>query len=451
MKLPESFLKQMYDILNEEYDDFSEALDQDSSTSIRMNLAKPVMDWKELYAGEEIPWCKHGVVLNQRPSFTLDPKFHAGQYYVQEASSMVIYSVVSEIIESLKEPVVLDLCASPGGKSTAILDAMKGNGTLVCNEVIQSRVGPLIHNIMKWGYANAIVTNNDAAVFGKELQGEFDVLVVDAPCSGEGMFRKDRNAISEWSMDHVDHCSVRQQRILKDSINCLKENGYLIYSTCTYNEKENMNNVLWMEEEFQLESCVLSSFEHKAITTVNKGGSIGYQFYPHKTIGEGFFISVLRKKSTLHKSSAPNKGGLLDLSNDMYKVLSEWIGNHSDFRFGLSKSNDVFMYNKSTYEMVQRLLSKFRIRHSGIRAGQFKKLIFIPHHNLALGNNVDFACNIIELETENALSFLRKEMHKIDGPKGWNLVTHDGFGLGWIKNIGNRINNYLPKEFRVLK
>jgi NOL1/NOP2/sun family putative RNA methylase len=268
----------------------------DQVTSIRINKIKNGQ-WttgNEQY--EPVPWSSTGYYLSQRPSFTLDPLFHAGAYYVQEASSMFLEQALKQSVDLSKPLKVLDLCAAPGGKSTLIQSLISKESLLVSNELIKSRVNVLSENITKWGADNVIVTNNDPQHF-QRLQNYFDVIVVDAPCSGSGLFRKDPEAIKEWSENNVEHCCHRQKRILADVFPALKEGGVLIYSTCSYSIEEDEAIGDWMFEQLALGGLQLAIDDNwKIVKTVSEKNKIsGYRFYPDKLKGEGFFICVLRK------------------------------------------------------------------------------------------------------------------------------------------------------------
>jgi 16S rRNA C967 or C1407 C5-methylase (RsmB/RsmF family) len=233
-KLPIAFLDRM-NLEKEQLEAFLLALDAPTPTSIRLNTQKSC----ELFAFEEsIPWTLSGKYLKERISFTLDPQFHAGCYYVQEASSMLLEEAFKQIFASNQHLTILDLCAAPGGKSTHLLNLASSDSILVANEVISSRNSTLQYNIAKWGNANCIVTQNKPADFSS-FKKMFDLIVIDAPCSGEGMFRKDPNSINEWSIENVEICSARQTDILDSILPCLKDGGILIYSTCTYEQIEN--------------------------------------------------------------------------------------------------------------------------------------------------------------------------------------------------------------------
>ena len=444
-ELPKEFLSAIQNKLGKETDRFIESMDENPTIAIRKNLSKLT----HLTDEEIVPWAPHAHYLKERPNFTLDPLFHAGAYYVQEASSMFLYHVLKSLIPKPEQNMkILDLCASPGGKTTTILDYMKGNGLLVANEVIQSRIFPLIDNVIKWGYDNVVVTNNDGSTFGKKLPGFFDVIVVDAPCSGEGMFRKSENAIRDWNLENVELCSSRQRRILGDAISSLNRNGYLIYSTCTYNDEENIRNVEWLCNNFGLESIPIDSPKEWGIETIKLNDVSGYQFYPHKLKGEGYFISVLKSSQEREVGKMAQHSSLKVLDKNQRKVVEQWIDDSSNC-YSTSKG-EVYKYNESVYYHIHQLLQHTKVRYSGVKLGQVNKNIFIPNHALALENQGIYTGDSVLLEYEDAIGYLRKDLSKIDGsPKGWLKVTYQNMGIGWLKNLGNRINNYLPKEMRI--
>ena len=288
--------------------------------SIRLNPSKAGQRSTNNEQLEKVPWSSNGYYLPERPSFTLDPLFHAGAYYVQEASSMFLEEVLKQTVDLSKPLKVLDLCAAPGGKSTLIQSIISKESLLVSNEVIKTRVNILSENITKWGAANVIVTNNDPADFLR-LKNYFDVIVVDAPCSGSGLFRKDPNAITEWSESNVQLCAQRQQRILADIMPSLKDGGVLIYSTCSYSQQEDEAISDWLIEQFKparmtrsdgVESLRFKVDESWGIveTVSEKENAYGYRFYPDKVKGEGFFIAAFKKKSfDIEVKSNPARGG----------------------------------------------------------------------------------------------------------------------------------------------
>src|SRR5688572_13773005 len=287
--LPKEFEDTLRGKLGESFDHFLNSLQQPSPVSIRHNPYKPFN-----LEGEQIAWSKYGKYLRERPVFTLDPAIHAGAYYVQEASSMFLEQAITQAVDLTKPLRVLDLCAAPGGKSTHLLSLLNQESLLISNEVIRSRASILSENIQKWGHQNVIITNNDPEDFSK-LEGFFDVIVVDAPCSGEGLFRKDPDAMQEWSLANVDLCCKRQRRILADIWPALKTKGVLVYSTCTFNEQENEENLQWLQKQNDVEGVSLTIDKDWGIETVQVGKLKGYRCYPHKVKGEGFFLSAIRK------------------------------------------------------------------------------------------------------------------------------------------------------------
>src|SRR6478609_4586581 len=264
--------------------------------SLRLNPEKSMANgqWS---MDEQVPWCAPGRYISKRPSFTLDPLFHAGAYYVQEASSMFIWQAVKQLVGTDTQKKVLDLCAAPGGKST-LLASYFTDGLVVANEVIKSRASILVENITKWGSDHVIVTNNDPSHF-QSLPGYFDLMVIDAPCSGSGLFRKDPDAINEWSIDNVQLCSQRQQRILADILPALKEDGLLIYSTCSYSVEEDEAIADWLVDEMNMESREIAVDSAWGIVETRSAiqQAYGYRFYPNKLKGEGFFIAAFQKKN----------------------------------------------------------------------------------------------------------------------------------------------------------
>jgi len=285
--LPVDFIDSMRQELGGEAEQLFRALEGEQVTSIRLNDKKDILDFP--CDIEEVPWHEDGYYLLERPQFTLDPLFHAGCYYVQEASSMFIQQALDQYVDP--HSIVLDLCAAPGGKSTLISQHLGNQGLLIANEVVRQRVFVLSENIQKWGNGNTVVTHNDAAVFGEKTGHLFDCMLVDAPCSGEGMFRKDEEAREEWSVKNVHMCAERQRKILMDAWDALKPGGILIYSTCTFNREENEENVEWIADCLGGDILPVNFDPRWGITE----GNPGYHFYPHMTQGEGFYMAVIRK------------------------------------------------------------------------------------------------------------------------------------------------------------
>ncbi len=415
-------------------------------TSIRYNPVKGA-DMDALQ--DVVPWCSYGRYLSKRPSFTLDPLFHAGVYYVQEASSMFLWEALKQTIENKSGLHILDLCAAPGGKST-LLASYFTKGLIVSNEVIKSRASVLVENITKWGSDNVVVTNNDAKDFEK-LPGFFDVMIIDAPCSGSGLFRKDTEAIEEWSMENVLLCSLRQKRILSNAYKTLKQDGILIYSTCSYSAEEDEEIMDWLTDEFNVENIQLQIQKEWNIveTSSQKHHASGYRFYPDKLRGEGFFIAVFKKKDgdifSNKRSSIPTA------SKNKTAVAKEWISSTNELTF--IKQKETFIALPEIFLNDVALLQKhLYLKKAGVAAGSLKGKDFVPEHALALSVIANKNLKKIELNKEQALQYLRKKDVNIESDaKGWLLASYEGHNLGWMKVLHNRINNYYPTEWRILK
>lgn len=439
MQIPAQFEEQMKVLMGTEYDAFRTALEKDPQVSIRVNSRK--LDSTEL--SDIVPWCEKGRYLSERPSFTLDPLLHAGCYYVQEASSMFVEQVYRQYMD-VESPVVLDLCAAPGGKSTHLASLMDGSGWLVSNEVMRGRVGILQENLTKWGAPNVTVTNSDPADFG-ELSGLFDLILVDAPCSGEGMFRKDEQAVAEWSPENVRFCAERQRRILADVFPALAEDGILIYSTCTFNAEEDEANVKWIAEELGADILDVQLDDSWQVSTVGAG----YHFYPHKTRGEGFFLSALRKTSESgvcrRKKGKEQKVTLPPQT----KVIADWL----DEPVKLIPRGDVIYAVEEKYaDLVALLAEHLRIMQSGVEVATVKGKDLIPSQHLAFSwllRSSQFPC--VELSWKDAVAYLHKDNILLDesAPKGFVLLTYRHVPLGWVKNLGNRCNNLYQSEWRI--
>ena len=308
MQLPEDFVQETRQLMGEErFSRFMAAFDEDAPVSIRLNPLKV-----SHAVGEGVPWCPEGIYLSGRPQFTFDPLLHAGCYYVQEAASMFITHVLRSLIThhfSLLtfHSSLLDLCAAPGGKSTALRSVLPEDCVLVSNEPIPTRAQILLENITKWGARNCIVTNNYPRDF-KKAKARFDLILCDVPCSGEGMFRKDPATISEWSLQNVEKCWRLQREIVADAWECLNPGGILIYSTCTYNIKENEENVRWIIETYDAEPVAIPTEPSWHITGSLLPGFDApvYRFIPGITRSEGLFMCVLRKKGVLSGSARKN-------------------------------------------------------------------------------------------------------------------------------------------------
>ncbi len=456
--LPPDFSAQMRHQLGEAgFALFENALNAPPPVSIRQNPFKTALSVRPPSAvsrppSTKIPWASGGFYLPERPVFTLDPTLHAGGYYVQEASSMFLESALRQSVDFSKPLKIIDLCAAPGGKSTLIASLLAADGLLVANEVIRSRVPALQENLERWGCPNVAVTSADAEDF-EPLAGWFDVVVVDAPCSGEGLFRKDENARSEWSPAAVEMCAGRQKRILAAAEKLVAPGGILVFSTCTYNRSENAENCEWLAQNFDFQPVVLDIDPSWGIEKAGFSDGEGYQFYPHKVRGEGFFMSIFRKKTggELPRFSIPSSfQKIKPLAKDLRKGAAHWLAEPDGFSFFTTPSGEVLALPKihgSSFLMLDKFLKS---KWFGVMMGQFKGRDLIPDHALALSNSLAAELPRTELELADALVFLKKENLELPGsPIGWTLPTFKNLPLGWVKILPGRVNNYLPQNRRI--
>lgn len=446
--IPQAFLNRIGQQFPGSTDAFVNALQNSPALSVRMNSLKacPVQ-----YVDDElVPWCADGRYLSEKPVYTLDPLFHAGCYYPQEASSMFIDWLLRNVCKVLENPRVLDLCGAPGGKSTLLASWLNGKGLLMANEIIKSRAVILLENIVKWGAPNTIVTNNKPSDF-TQFSSFFDLMLVDAPCSGEGMFRKDQRAVDEWTEDNARMCAARQQQILSDVWPALKEGGYMIYSTCTFNPAENEENLKWFANEFGAQVLSLHVPDAWGIESVPVADGNGLAFYPHRVKGEGFFVAVLLKTSS-------NEVTLPNIKTERRKVNSGVPNEIS--RLFLPSQPLVFIEEKTGWrafpevlftelKTIQRQLYPI---HFGVQTGQIVKNNLIPSHELAMSTTLDKkSFPVIDLPKTEALRFLKGEAIQppVQSERGYNLVTYENVPLGFVKNIGNRLNNLYPSAWRI--
>ncbi|WP_277065208.1 methyltransferase RsmF C-terminal domain-like protein [Prevotella aurantiaca] len=410
----EVYTKQLFG--EERYNIFFKGLQQSSSVSIRLNPFKTSETTQIANRFEPIPiaWCKEGFYLNVRPNFTFDPLFHAGAYYVQEASSMFLSHVLRHLVR--KPVALLDLCAAPGGKTTCARTAIKEGSIVFSNEPINKRAQILAENVQKFGHSDVVVTNNYPRDY-KKSKLEFDVIVADVPCSGEGMFRKDPQAISEWSEQNVTNCWQLQRSIIADIWENLKPGGLLIYSTCTFNAHENEENVAWILNEYDAQLLEVPTEKTWNITGSLINNPLGedkpfpvYRFIPGFTQGEGLFMAIIKKGGTS-----------INLEPNAEKLVAE--------------------ANK-----------KLKIMAHGVKQGIIKGKKIIPDHSLALAINGDRSSYPnVEIDYETAIKYLRHEAIMLSAvvPKGIVTLTYRGHAIGFANNLGNRANNLYPQEWRI--
>lgn len=425
---------------------FMRGMEGDAPASIRLNPLKTGCADVPPDA-TLVPWCLEGYYLPTRRPFTFDPMLHAGCYYVQEASSMFISTAIRQLVSG--QPIVmLDLCAAPGGKSTAAISALPQGSILVSNEPIRHRAQILAENMHKWGYANTIVTNNYPQDYA-ELGLSFDVILCDVPCSGEGMFRKDEGAIEEWSTQNVEKCRLLQREIVSKAWECLAPGGILIYSTCTFNTKENEENVAWICSEYDASLVEIATEDGWNITGSLLCGFDGpvYRFIPGKTAGEGLFMAVMRKNSSdiIRKKRKDRRNRY-----SKEKSCTSWIADSDEF--GMVENGEFIHAIPKRMMDTYGSISTMRVLKAGITIGQVKGKDMIPSQSLALSPalNPD-AFPRTELTYEQAIAYLQKNPVSLpcETPKGYVLTTYKDVPLGFVKNIGNRANNLYPQEWKI--
>jgi 16S rRNA C967 or C1407 C5-methylase (RsmB/RsmF family)/NOL1/NOP2/fmu family ribosome biogenesis protein len=446
VQLPQQLLESLNDTKGFDREAFKKVhVSGEQITSVRINPSKPVGQSKIQHLKSAIPWTSSGYYLESRPSFTFDPFFHAGCYYVQEASSMFLEQALRQTLDLSKALKVLDLSAAPGGKSTHIQSLISKDSLLVSNEVIKSRANILKDNIIKWGCSNVMVTSNDPKDFSR-LTGFFDAIIVDAPCSGSGLFRRDPEAISEWSLNNVSLCSQRQQRILADVWPALKQGGILIYSTCSYSQEEDEDIVNWLIKELPIASCSLSIDNSWGI--IESSG--GYRFWPDKIKGEGFFIACFRKTGEEDEISIKGKNKLEAINRKEMDILGHWVNREeTDF---FKHENTVYAWPAALVNSFSFLLNQLRVIYSGTIIGELLRDKLVPGHALAMSRLLNHSIENSALDYDNAIRYLqRKDIIQPIESKGWQTVTYEGQILGWINRLLNRINNYYPRELRILK
>lgn len=463
MNLPEEFIRTTKALMGEElYGVLYDGLRQQPPVSIRMNPFKcagatVAANMKDC----GVAWCRDGVYLNERPNFTFDPLLHAGVYYVQEASSMFIHHVISEYRKTMDEETplnVLDLCAAPGGKSTAVRAILPQGSLLVSNEPVRQRAQILAENIQKFGHPDVIVTNNYAKDFAR-AGIIFDMIICDVPCSGEGMFRKDVGAVGGWSARNVEKCRRMQREIVSDIWESLRPGGLLIYSTCTFNCKENEDNVEWIASELGAESVEVSTEKDWNITGALKGKRPAYRFIPGKTRGEGLFMAVLKKNGSgevkkerakkKEKGRKQNTGRPNTASHSNQAV--RWLDDASCFNI-IQDGENVIAIPRQWEDIYNKVGKSLKIIHAGIRLGTQKGKDLIPDQSLALSTSLGTeAFPTAEVNYIQAVNYLRKEAISLpqDTPCGIVLLTYHGQTLGFVKNLGNRVNNLYPQEWKI--
>lgn len=416
-----------------------DGLRKSSSISIRNN---PNKSESNHLPGDAVPWCAHGVLLNERPSFAKDPLFHAGCYYVQDSSSMILEHVLKQLTFNEEDGLLgLDMCAAPGGKSLITSDFIGDNGLLISNEIDGKRNSILRENVLKWGASNVLITQLSSAKFS-ETSSIFDLVVLDAPCSGEGMFRKDSFAIDQWSDSLISQCRKTQTSLLKELDPTIKAGGYLIYSTCTMNSCENEDQITsLLTSGYELVDMKMQAFHEYLVPAIVDEKTLGYYLLPGISTGEGLFICALKKVAESTRDYLP----VIEL-----KGLSEEIESFThplSFTHQWQPDQIVFVLNDPK-EVSDRIPLSWRMKSIGLPVAEQKGKLLLPYHGLAM--HPDSTPNV-DLNLKEALNYLRKERISAvaKSSDSWQKVGHKGHCLGWVKQVPGRWNNYYPSYYRL--
>ena len=452
--IKEQFRKYLVEAIGEERSLIAfAAFEKPASVSVRIN---PFKTCPKPSDARPVEWSRHGFLLNERPVFTLDPHFHGGAYYVQDSSSMFVGEVFRRLISQAEVPEsrpvrVLDLCAAPGGKSTdlaASLREMFGDRfILVTNEVMKQRVGILADNMALWGEPNVVVTSDDPSAFAA-LNGFFDVIVADVPCSGEGMFRKDEEAQNQWSEDNVALCAARQRRIVADVWPALRQGGIFIYSTCTFNTYENDSNVEWIAEELGAEPLLRQDI-------IGGEGVIktdcGYSLVPGFVEGEGQYCSALKRTSENTLSGGFRENRKKTRPSGPPVKMPEGIDKLFDIPMDLKLRGEMVIAVPKSLASEMAMLEQMHVIASGCAVGAVKGRDFVPDADLALSLALaQDAYPSVEVDRQTALSYLHRDAIILnDSPKGYILIRYEGLPLGFVKNLGNRCNSLHPQSRRI--
>lgn len=448
--LPDGFKTMIRaDFAPDEAETLLTALADEPVTSVRLNLSKPHQE--ALFPDmEPTPWCGSGFYLKERPRFTSDPLFHAGVYYVQDASSMV-YETVVKALAGDKPVLAADLCAAPGGKTTAMLNALPDGSVMLANEYVSSRANILKENLTKYGYPEVIISNTGISRLAK-MRGMFDIVAIDAPCSGEGMMRKEEAARSQWSEGLISQCSSVQREILESAVEMLSSGGYLVYSTCTFNTVENEDNVSWIADTFGLQPIDTGLVGTGGIRNEIKGDIPCLRFIPGQTKGEGLFVAVFRKgeDTDSHRRKRGRKKGKAKSKTDpgILSKAGSWI--KGDFEI-IDHAGHLLALTGSTADLLDAIPEGVRIISAGVELGEVKGKNLIPSHQLAMSTRMAHPFPEVELNLEEAQRYLSREAIILppDTPKGYITVTYKNHPLGFLKNHGNRANNLYPQEYRI--
>lgn len=455
--LPDEFLRLIESYNAPALAELSGALLTDPSVSVRFNPAKGATSLASL---EPVPWCPDGAYLPERYPFAFDPLWHQGVYYVQDASSMFVSHVVDSILQriTLNRPVrLLDACAAPGGKTTAAISRLPLDATIVANEYVPARCAVLCENLAKWGYGDAAVTRGDTNRFRSHPEA-FDIIIADVPCSGEGMMRKDPEAVAQWSLSLVEQCVKRQREIVDNLWDALAPGGFLIYSTCTFNRLENEEMVQYIVDSYQAESVELHVDPSWGIEAGVNTPHHCYRFIPGRVRGEGLFMALLRKPGTLprqHDGSASShgrkgaykrrgaKGKQPSLDQSMLTVLRSWLNQEAEFHL---EDDHIVALPEGSDPLIAKL-------GGGLRVATIKGRDLVPTQQLAMSRHLRTeGFPTADVDAATAIDYLRCRAITLPNatPRGIILLRYEGRPLGFVKNLGSRANNLYPKPWRIL-
>ncbi len=445
MMIPQDFIHQLQNEHSLYAQKIIDAIKEGNAPiSIRINKKKAqLQDFEHL---PQVPWCNKGFYLNYRPVFSKDIKWHQGIYYVQEASSMFLDYILNQVFPANQRSAkkVLDLCAAPGGKTTLLVDFFDDNSLIIANELIPNRLAILRENLGRYGVLNVISTGVKPEVFANKTPNFFDVILVDAPCSGEGLFRKDNAAMKEWSYNTINMCKHKQRDILVQAVGALADNGVLIYSTCTFNKIENDENVAFIENNLGLERISVIDENLEKLGVVVENGI--YRFFPGWVQGEGFFLSIFKKKE--YSQTHNVKFGAKPFKKS--KPNHYWFSDFNQFAVYESDSR-YFILREKVSDWAEDLATLMNLKFFGTPLGELKGKDFVPAQEAVMAGVFEGLIDYYELNEADALSFLRKENFEFNSDKkGWQILIFKNQPIGFVKNLGKgRFNNYLPKYWRL--
>lgn len=443
IQLPPEFIQRMQLQLGHEAEEFLNALDRPSPTSLRLHHLKGRSSYE---LSEKVKWCDKGYYLETRPLFYLDPHWHAGAYYVQEASSMILDDVIKQLKLDDQPRIWLDVCASPGGKTGILAKHLGPGDVLVANEVVGQRRSILRENLIRAGFLNTFIAGEPASSFNEPFA---DIILIDAPCAGEGMMRKEAEAIRQWTPSLVQSCSLMQKQIVSDAVNALKTNGFLIYSTCSYSIEENLQNVAYFSEKHKLQCVPLSFPDDWGISTLQQGDYVGYQLYPHKVKGEGLFIAVLQNTDDEEPKYKKFKKPF-----NLFEPVPEWMTSHlaASETKRLRKNNAQNQFVTAGAETKANEVLMYMPRaECAAEAGELKGRDFVPSHFLAMAGAQHVDYPILPVDRNTALDYLERtttSLPSVEKP-GCYVISFEETLLGWAKYTAQGWKNHYPMNWRL--